>query len=55
MDFDDLIRLWLELLQTQPDVAELFRQRFELPLGALTAIVGAPYFLAALRANEGRG
>jgi iron complex transport system permease protein len=29
--------------------------RFELPLGALTAIVGAPYFLAALRANEGRG
>jgi iron complex transport system permease protein len=29
--------------------------RFELPLGALTACVGAPYFLAALRANEGRG
>jgi iron complex transport system permease protein len=27
---------------------------FELPLGALTAFVGAPYFLAALRANEGR-
>ena len=29
--------------------------RFELPLGALTACVGAPYFLIALRANEGRG
>jgi iron complex transport system permease protein len=29
--------------------------RYELPLGALTACVGAPYFLAALRANEGRG
>ena len=29
--------------------------RFELPLGALTACVGAPYFLLALRANEGRG
>jgi len=29
--------------------------RFDLPLGALTACVGAPYFLAALRANEGRG
>jgi iron complex transport system permease protein len=29
--------------------------RFELPLGALTACVGAPYFLVALRANEGRG
>jgi iron complex transport system permease protein len=29
--------------------------RYELPLGALTACVGAPYFLLALRANEGRG
>jgi iron complex transport system permease protein len=29
--------------------------RFELPLGAVTAFVGAPYFLLALRANEGRG
>jgi iron complex transport system permease protein len=29
--------------------------RFELPLGALTAFVGAPYFLLALRASEGRG
>jgi iron complex transport system permease protein len=29
--------------------------RFELPLGAVTACVGAPYFLLALRANEGRG
>lgn len=30
-------------------------ERFELPLGAVTACVGAPYFLVALRANEGRG
>jgi iron complex transport system permease protein len=29
--------------------------RYELPLGALTSCVGAPYFLVALRANEGRG
>lgn len=29
--------------------------RYELPLGALTACLGAPYFLLALRANEGRG
>jgi iron complex transport system permease protein len=29
--------------------------RFELPLGALTALVGAPYFLVALRSHEGRG
>jgi iron complex transport system permease protein len=35
--------------------ARTLSERFELPLGALTAIVGAPYFLAALRANEGRG
>jgi iron complex transport system permease protein len=35
--------------------ARTLSARFELPLGALTAIVGAPYFLAALRANEGRG
>lgn len=28
--------------------------RYELPLGAVTAFVGAPYFLVALRANEGR-
>ena len=28
--------------------------RYELPLGSLTAFVGAPYFLLALRANEGR-
>jgi iron complex transport system permease protein len=28
--------------------------RVELPLGALTAIVGAPYFLLALRSAEGR-
>jgi iron complex transport system permease protein len=29
--------------------------RYELPLGSVTAFVGAPYFLLALRANEGRG
>jgi iron complex transport system permease protein len=29
--------------------------RYELPLGAVTAFVGAPYFLLALRAHEGRG
>jgi iron complex transport system permease protein len=28
--------------------------RFELPLGSLTALVGAPYFLLALRGAEGR-
>jgi iron complex transport system permease protein len=27
----------------------------ELPLGSVTAFVGAPYFLLALRAQEGRG
>ncbi len=35
--------------------ARTLSTRFELPLGALTAFVGAPYFLVALRANEGRG
>jgi iron complex transport system permease protein len=35
--------------------ARALSARFELPLGALTAFVGAPYFLVALRANEGRG
>jgi len=35
--------------------ARTLSARFELPLGALTAFVGAPYFLLALRANEGRG
>jgi len=35
--------------------ARTLSTRFELPLGALTAFVGAPYFLAALRTNEGRG
>jgi iron complex transport system permease protein len=29
--------------------------RYELPLGSVTAFVGAPYFLLALRGNEGRG
>jgi ABC-type Fe3+-siderophore transport system permease subunit len=28
--------------------------RIELPLGSVTAFIGAPYFLIALRANEGR-
>ena len=31
-----------------------FSDRVDLPLGALTAFVGAPYFLLALRATEGR-
>jgi ABC-type Fe3+-siderophore transport system permease subunit len=26
----------------------------DLPLGALTALIGAPYFLFALRGSEGR-
>jgi len=29
-------------------------QHMDLPLGSLTALVGAPYFLVALRASEGR-
>ena len=28
---------------------------FDLPLGSLTALVGAPYFLVALRGIEDRG
>jgi ABC-type Fe3+-siderophore transport system permease subunit len=35
-------------------VARTISDRYDLPLGALTAFVGAPYFLVALRANEGR-
>jgi iron complex transport system permease protein len=35
-------------------VARTISERYDLPLGALTAFVGAPYFLVALRANEGR-
>jgi len=35
--------------------ARTLSSRFELPLGSVTAFVGAPYFLLALRANEGRG
>ena len=31
-----------------------FSDRIDLPLGSLTAFVGAPYFLIALRASEGR-
>ena len=35
--------------------ARTLSQNLDLPLGSLTAFVGAPYFLLALRANEGRG
>lgn len=35
--------------------ARTLSARLELPLGGLTALLGAPYFLVALRANEGRG
>ena len=35
--------------------ARTLSARLDLPLGSLTAFVGAPYFLLALRANEGRG
>ncbi|MCI4354506.1 MAG: iron ABC transporter permease [Thermoplasmata archaeon] len=34
--------------------ARTLSQSLDLPLGSLTAFVGAPYFLLALRANEGR-
>jgi iron complex transport system permease protein len=34
--------------------ARTFSDRLDLPLGALTALVGAPYFLVALRGSEGR-
>ena len=34
--------------------ARSLSSQFDLPLGSLTAFVGAPYFLYALRANEGR-
>ena len=40
-------------------VADLAARSFgvyaELPLGSVTAFVGAPYFLIALRGQEGRG
>jgi iron complex transport system permease protein len=35
--------------------ARSFGQYMELPLGSVTAFVGAPYFLVALRGQEGRG
>jgi iron complex transport system permease protein len=35
--------------------ARTLSQSLDLPLGSLTAFVGAPYFLLALRASEGRG
>lgn len=35
-------------------VARSVGQTYDLPLGSLTAVVGAPYFLLALRGNEGR-
>ena len=34
--------------------ARTLSERLDLPLGSLTAFVGAPYFILALRANEGR-
>jgi iron complex transport system permease protein len=34
--------------------ARSLSQRYDLPLGAVTALVGAPYFLVALRAEQGR-
>jgi len=34
--------------------ARTFSDRLDLPLGSFTAFVGAPYFLLALRASEGR-
>jgi iron complex transport system permease protein len=34
--------------------ARTLSDRLDLPLGSLTAIVGAPYFLLALRSSEGR-
>ncbi len=43
------------LLVVVADVgARTISERLDLPLGSLTAIVGAPYFLFALRGNEGR-
>jgi iron complex transport system permease protein len=42
------------LVVTADLLARTASVRFELPLGSLTAFVGAPYFLLALRANEGR-
>jgi iron complex transport system permease protein len=43
------------LLVVVADVgARAISERLDLPLGSLTAIVGAPYFLFALRGNEGR-
>jgi iron complex transport system permease protein len=35
-------------------VSRIAMARFDLPLGALTALVGAPYFLLALKGQEGR-
>ncbi len=35
--------------------ARAFGEHVELPLGSVTAFVGAPYFLMALRGQEGRG
>jgi len=29
MDFDDLLHLWLELLQTRPEIRELYQRRFQ--------------------------
>ena len=35
-------------------VARTLSARIDLPLGSLTAFVGAPYFLLALRGSQGR-
>jgi ABC-type Fe3+-siderophore transport system permease subunit len=35
-------------------VSRTVSDRLDLPLGSVTAFVGAPYFLLALRAQEGR-
>jgi iron complex transport system permease protein len=35
-------------------LSRIATSRFDLPLGALTALLGAPYFLVALRGQEGR-
>ena len=35
--------------------ARALGEHVELPLGSVTAFVGAPYFLLALRGQEGRG
>ena len=46
---------YLILEQVLADLAaRTLSDRLDLPLGSFTAFVGAPYFLLALRASEGR-